>query len=172
MDTARSRRYAGRGFTLLELVVVIALIATLLVVAVTRLAGYVEEAERIAVLSTEGRLRNALLLETAKRILNNDDAGVLALEGSNPMRLMLEAPYNYAGEFEREQQRLVEPRHWFFDLTGRELVYRRGGRLQPRSQQDIRYRVSLAFADRDGDGDFAAARDELLGVRLQRVAVR
>ena len=137
-------------------------------VALTRLVNYVEEAERVAVLTLEGSLRNALLLETAKRVLNGDDGGVVALADSNPMRLMLEAPYNYAGELEREQQHLVKPRHWFFDLAGHELVYRRGGRLHPPEQQDIRYRIYLAYEDRDGDGTFAAARDNLVGVRLKR----
>ena len=93
-------RLPERGFTLLEIVVVIMLIGTLLVVGSTRLINYVEEAERVAVLTLEGRLRSALLLETAKRVLDDDDGGVVALADSNPMRLMLEAPYNYAGELE------------------------------------------------------------------------
>ena len=161
-----------RGFTLLEIVVVIVLIGTLLVVALTRLLNYVEEAERVAVLTLESRLRSALLLETAKRVLDEDDGGVAALAGSNPMRLMLEAPYNYAGELEPDEQHLVGPRRWFFDLAGHQLVYRRGGRLHPPGQQDIRYRVRLAYEDRDGDGAFAAARDDLVGVRLHRMAPR
>ncbi|NND60016.1 MAG: type II secretion system protein [Gammaproteobacteria bacterium] len=161
----------SNGFTLLELVVVIALISVLLTVAVARLAGYVREAERVAVLSLEGQLRNALTLETARRILNDDDAGLLALEHSNPMRLVLEAPYNYAGELPPQDHYLVEPRHWFFDLGEHELVYRRSATAgNSKTGHDIRYRVKVAYNDRDGDGRFAVASDELLGVRLLRQA--
>lgn len=161
-----------RGFTLLELVVVIALISVLLTVAVTRLADYVREAERIAVLNLEGQLRNALTLETARRLLNDDDEAVVALEHANPMRLMLEAPYNYAGELVPEEHYRVAPRHWFFDLGSNQLVYRRGGSTRGDGQQDIRYDVRLAYRDRDGDGRFAVRADELLGVRLERLAGR
>ncbi|MDH3589190.1 MAG: type II secretion system GspH family protein, partial [Gammaproteobacteria bacterium] len=67
------------GFSMLELIVVIALIGILLVIALWKLAGYVREAERVGVLTLEGEMRNTLVLETAKRILNPDGPTVLAL---------------------------------------------------------------------------------------------
>lgn len=169
MRQFRASHFNANGFTFLELVVVIALIGMLISIALSKLAGYVEEAERVAVLNVEGRLRNALVLETAQRILDSARPGLVELERSNPMRLMLETPYNYAGELAGGAAANVQGRHWYFDRDERELVYRRGGRLPADGQRDIRYRVRVAFHDRDGDGVFAASRDELLGVRLLRL---
>ncbi|MGB5624359.1 MAG: type II secretion system protein, partial [Woeseiaceae bacterium] len=67
MDT-RDRKLMA-GFSLLELIVVIALISTLIAVAVTRLLPYIDEAERVAVLRVEGQLRSSLMMEAAQRIV-------------------------------------------------------------------------------------------------------
>ena len=154
---------------MLELVVVIMLIGTLLVFALSRLAGYVAEAERVAVLTLEGEIRNTLVLEAAKRILDKNH-GLSSLQGSNPMELMLEAPINYVGELDPVAARSVRRRQWFFDLQTHQLVYRRADQSHPSAPSDLRYEVRVAYRDRDGDGDYVASRDELLGVRLYQVA--
>ncbi|MBT8136486.1 MAG: type II secretion system protein [Gammaproteobacteria bacterium] len=160
------------GFSMLELIVVIGLISTLLVVALSRLAGYVREAERVAVLTMEGQIRNVLVMESAKRILNPGGPTLLALAHSNPMELMLETPVNYLGVLRPEQAREVPGRHWYFDGHNDRLVYRTGADLTgvyDGDLQEIRYDVQVAFNDRDGDGSYTAARDELVGVRLHRL---
>ena len=160
------------GFSLLELVVVIGLIGTLLVIALWRLAGYVREAERVAVLTMEGQMRNVLVMESAKRILNPGGPTLLALAHSNPMDLMLETPVNYLGVLEPEQAEDVPGRHWYFDSNNDRLVYRTGPDLTgvyDGDLQEIRYDVRVAFNDRDGDGAFTPASDELVGVRLHRI---
>jgi prepilin-type N-terminal cleavage/methylation domain-containing protein len=168
MSTLQSNRQA-RGFSLLELVVVIALIGTLLVVALWKMTGYVREAERVAVLTLEGEMRNMLVMEMAKRILNPDGPKVLALEHSNPMDLMLEAPFNYLGQLDHAAARNVPGRHWYFDARGKQLVYRPGGTLTDTgTDPDIHYSIQIAYSDLDGDGDYTASRDRLHGVRLHR----
>ncbi|MCP4300164.1 MAG: type II secretion system protein, partial [Gammaproteobacteria bacterium] len=69
------------GFSLLELIVVIALISTLIGVAVTRLLPYIDEAERVAVLRVEGQLRSSITMEAAKRIVRGQSASLSDLEG-------------------------------------------------------------------------------------------
>lgn len=155
---------------MLELVVVVALIGILLVVALWKMSGFVREAERVSVLTLEGEMRNVLVMEMAKRILNPDGPRVLLLERSNPMDLMLETPNNYLGKLDRVMSRDVPGRHWYFDADDRHLVYRPGGQLNNDldARDDIHYDVRVAYTDLDGDGDFNASHDRLLGVRLHR----
>ena len=91
-----------QGFSLFEFVVVICLIGILLAVAITRLLPYLDEAERVAVLTLEGQIRNTLVMAAAQRIARGQSASISALNGSNPMDLMLEVPGNYVGELDAD----------------------------------------------------------------------
>ncbi|MBT8131639.1 MAG: type II secretion system GspH family protein, partial [Gammaproteobacteria bacterium] len=168
MRTA-AKKHSG-GFSLLELIVVISLIGVLLVVAFWRLAGFVREAERVSVLTMEGEIRNVLVLEMAKRILNPGGPSILALASSNPMALMLETPINYLGELDNQEVPNVPQRHWFFNLDKQRLVYRSGVDFGYRKEQfhDVEYDIRIAYDDADGDGNFSPVNDRLLGVRLHR----
>ena len=167
----RRRADHGHGFSLLELVVVIAIISILVAVALDRLLPYMDEAERVAVLRVEGQLRSTLVMEAAQRIVRGQSASISELEGTNPVNFLLEPPKNYVGE---SQPAEAPPRHWFFDATRRRLVYRLGKAFgldaSDEPQEDPAFAVRVAFADRDGSGVFEASRDELYGVRLERVA--
>ena len=70
-------RYA-RGFSLLELVVVVVAVAILTGVALDRLLPLVGRAQRAAFLRVQGDLQSALLLEAADRITRGEAR--LALE--------------------------------------------------------------------------------------------
>lgn len=162
------------GFSLFELTVVIVIIGILLSVAVGRLLPYIDEAERIGVITTESQIRSALVMNAAQRIARGKAASISTLDGSNPMELMLETPANYAGELTGDALLSAPARHWYFDLTARRLVYRPG---RPMAwidhKQDIEnpeFAVRVAFNDADGNGTFEPGRDELHGVRLLRVA--
>ena len=106
MMNIRSR---NRGFSLLELVVVIVIIGILLAVALSRLLPYIDEAERVGVLTLEGQIKSTLVTDAAKRIAGGRAASISELDGSNPMRLMLEAPTNYVGEKRADQRGCCPP---------------------------------------------------------------
>lgn len=162
------------GFSLVELVVVIALISLLVGIALNRLLPYIDEAERVAVLTLEGQIKSTLLMAAAKRIAGGKAASISELDGSNPMHLMLEPPKNYAGERRRQDSDDVPRRSWYFDLDSRRLVYRAGRRLgwhhDDIPPQDPEFGVRVAFDDRNRNGQFDPGADELYGVRLQREA--
>ncbi len=162
------------GFSLLELIVVIALISTLIGVAVTRLLPYIDEAERVAVLRVEGQLRSSITMEAAKRIVRGQSASLSDLEGSNPIKFLLEPPKNYVGERRQREIDQVPTRRWYYEQDRQRLVYRLGAPfglpVHDESLQDPAFVVRVAFADTNGNGIFEAQRDELYGVRLQRVA--
>ena len=163
-----------QGFSLLELVVVICLIGTLMAVALTRLLPYIDEAERVAVLTLESQLRSSLVMAAAQRIVRGETADIATLNGSNPIALLLEAPANYVGERNASEQSQVPRRHWYFNLSNHRLAYRPGrpfGLRSPEASRDhLELEVHVAFDDRNGNGAFEPAADELHGVRLQRVA--
>ncbi|MGI9203520.1 MAG: type II secretion system protein [Woeseiaceae bacterium] len=162
------------GFSLLELVVVIALIGLLVGIALNRLLPYVDEAERVAVVTLESQIKSTLLTAAAKRIAGGKAASISELDGSNPMHLMLEAPQNYAGELHRRDSDNVPFRSWYFDLDSRRLVYRIGRRFgwknDDQALQDPEFGVRVAFDDRNRNGQFDPGADELYGVRLHREA--
>jgi len=160
------------AFTLLEMVIVVVLIGILLAVAISRLLPYLDEAERVSVLTLESQLKNTLVMEAAQRIVRGQSASIAELDGSNPMALLLEAPDSYLGE--RKSGSRVPTRHWYFDSGRRRLVYKTGKPYAPNGDDQIRedpqFEVRVEFADRDADGVFNAQNDELYGVRLLRMA--
>lgn len=170
----RPEPIGSRGFSLLELVVVIAIIGILLAVAINRLLPYIDEAERVGVLTLESQIRSTLVMAAAKRIVGGRSASLSELDGSNPMALMLEAPGNYVGELNARELNSVPRRNWYFDVDTRRLVYRKGRPFawpgDRDSMADPEFEVRIAFDDRNGNGIFDLGREQLFGVRLRRVA--
>ncbi len=163
----------SRGFSLLELVVVVVIIGILLAVALNRLLPYIDEAERVGVLTFESQIKSTLVTDAAKRIAGGRAASISELNGINPMRLMLEPPKNYVGEKREDQRNAVPRRSWYFDLKTRRLVYRVGRRFgwsDDETMDEPEFEVRVAFNDRNGNSRFEPGTDELYGVRLQTVA--
>lgn len=152
----------------------IAAIGILLALASNRLLPYIDEAERIGVLTTESQIRSALVMAAAKRIARGEAASIAALDGTNPMALLLETPANYGGELVRPALAAAPSRSWYFDLTTRHLVYRPGRPMawlgQDQNIESPEFAVQVAFNDKDRNGTFDPGRNELHGVRLLRVA--
>lgn len=163
-----------RGFSLFELALVIAIISILVAVALDRLLPYIDEAERVAVLRVEGQLRSTLVMEAAQRIVRGESASIGELNGSNPVKFLLEPPKNYVGELDGRQAGGAPLRHWYFDRDAGHLVYRTGEpyalSASDPPDEDPAFVVQVEFFDSDGNGGFDASRDELYGVRLVRVA--
>ena len=170
MMNIRSR---NRGFSFLELVVVIVIVGILLAVALNRLLPYIDEAERVGVLTLESQIKSTLITDAAKRIAGGRAASISELDGSNPMHLMLEPPKNYVGEKREDQRNAVPRRNWYFDLKTRRLVYRIGRRFgwsDDETMDEPEFAVRVAFNDRNGNNRFEPGTDELHGIRLQTVA--
>lgn len=94
-------RQSSRGFTLLELIVVIALVIVLFATALENLLPLRGAAERAAVLSTVGNLRSAVGLEASLRAVRGGKDALLDMENGNPIDWLAVVPNTYAGEFDR-----------------------------------------------------------------------
>ena len=112
---------ASRGFSFLELLIVLVLISVLLVIAVDRLLVLRYEAERTMVNSVIGAMKSGLYIEFAHSAARG--ARLDNVQGSNPMLRLSERPDTYAGEYFGADPKLFEPGTWYFDTRDRALVY-------------------------------------------------
>lgn len=163
-EVPHTGRRRGSGFSLLELVVVIAIIATLSVFALTRLWQIQVDAERVAMEQVLGSLRSALGIKVASYFVQNDAAGVRSLLGTNPMDRLSEVPKNYLGALNGANPQTIAGGSWYFDVSGRFLVYRvrnqdyfRGGLGTPAR---ARFTIRVVYEER------SRGRNEIAGATL------
>lgn len=159
-----------RGFSLLELLIVIVIISLLLVVAIDRLLRLRFEAERVTVQSVIAALRSALYIEFAAAAARGQLQRMDTARGSNPMLWLAERPDSYAGEFFGADPALFEPGTWYFDTRDRALVY-----LVRFPEQFVtslsgppraRLAVEPDYDDLDRNGRFDPGRDPVRGLKL------
>ena len=159
-----------RGFSLLEILIVVVIVSVLFVVAIDRLLRARYEAERAMVESVIGALKSALYIDFAAAAARNQLAAMDAAAGSNPMLRLAEKPETYAGEFYGAAPGTFEPGTWYFDSRDRALVYvvrfperfvtSLGG--PPR----VRLKVEPDYEDTDRNGRFDPGRDPVRGLKL------
>ncbi len=163
----------SRGFSLLELVIVIVIISVLLVLAISRLLALMVDAERVAMEMVAGTLRSAIGMKVAESIVKSKVSELPAFEGSNPMTLLAETPHNYLGELDGADPAKLEDGNWYFDKRDKTLVYLvrnkgffAGGLPNP---PRARFAVRLVYSDRNGNGAFDQGKDAMEGLRLSPV---
>jgi prepilin-type N-terminal cleavage/methylation domain-containing protein len=159
------------GFTLLELVVVICIVAFLGAYLASRVEVLQARAERASMEHVLGSLRSALALEVARHVARGREAELLKLLGGNPMDRLAERPRNYLGALERAEPASVAKGHWYFDRSSSLLVYRVRHTAffdsplpgAPR----IRVKISPEFADSNHNGRFDSGADALQGLTVR-----
>lgn len=163
----------NKGFSLLELVIVIVIISVLLVLAISRLLALMVDAERVAMEMVAGSLRSAIGMKVAESIVKSKVVELPMLEGSNPMALLAETPRNYLGELDGADPAKLEDGNWYFDKRDKTLVYLvrhkgffAGGQPNP---PRARFAVRLVYSDRNGNGVFDQGKDAIEGLRLNPV---
>lgn len=160
----------SRGFTLLELTVVIIIVSFLAVIAIARLLAIQVDAERVSMGTVLGTLRSAIGMAVAESIVKQDMRGLEALVGSNPMDRLAETPHNYLGAIDHPNPVGYEDGNWYFDRDSGELVYLvrnkanfTGGAADP---PRARFKVEPAYRDRNGNKRFDSGIDSVEGLRL------
>lgn len=160
-----------RGFTLIELVVVLCLVGLLTALAARRLLALRVEAERAALFGVVGSLQAAVSMQGLSLLSAGRDAELARLPGSNPMDYVLEPPWSYLGELDGPDPQSVSPGRWYFDRREGLLVYRvRHAQHFATSLPGparARFAVRLLFDDRDGNGRFDPGVDGVGGARLE-----
>ncbi len=149
----RNPNRAGGGFTLLELVVVISLVAVLAAFFLDRALDNLEMAERVAMENQVRAIAAGLNLQLAGLIAKGREREIARLARENPMDWLATRPENYLGEMDAEPSGEAVAGHWFFDRSTGELVYlvRRGERFVPDAagRKRVRFQVRLVHDHRE-----------------------
>jgi len=114
---------SSRGFTLIELIVVITIVVVMMGLFLNRMMFYVEQAEKTAMEEVAGTIQSALTMQYGQILTRGKPSDVPALAQDNPMNWLQKKPRNYAGEFYDPTPLAVDSGNWVFDLKSRELVY-------------------------------------------------
>lgn len=145
------------GITLFELIVVVAIIATLMGLFMNRVLFYQELAEKVAMEEVVVTIQSALHLQFAQDATRGKLYDAPPYVRDNPMGLLQKRPKNYAGEFYDPTPASITPGHWMFDLKSRDLIYLpdRTGHFMPGrdGHKWIRFHVRVRYdvdADRQG----------------------
>lgn len=162
-----------KGFSLLELVVVLCIIALLASIAADQLIGIRASAERASVDMTIGNIRSALGIKVASLLSKGNAAAVATLAQSSPMELLADPPETYRGTFFGVDPELFSGGDWYFDRRDRTLVYvfKYGALLSaPAGAERARYALSLVFDDNNGNKVFDPGIDHPTGIRVTAMA--
>lgn len=158
-----------RGFTILELVVVIIIISILGLFAIDRIFAIRIAAEQAAVKQIVGSIKSALGLEVARLALEGKMSSVAKLNKTNPVTLLSQSPNNYLGEKENGHD-VIEPGVWYFDKKQNALTYNviyNENFITPlKGIPRIRYQIKLVYNDRNRNNRFDLRYDSIAGLDL------
>lgn len=139
---------ARRGFTLVELAVVICLFAVFIAIALDRLLRYQELGEHAALEQNLAAINTALTMRFATLVIAGRAAEIEKEVGANPVHLLARPPENYLGALYSPEPDSLQSRSWYFDRASGDLVYMPGRRRYltepPDAANGLRFRVELA----------------------------
>lgn len=113
----------GGGFSLLELVISLTLVAVLVAVFLDRALYYRERAEKAAMEQVAQDLRSSVNLRVAELIPDNRFQELAAMAAENPIELLARKPENYRGVLDGRGLQEVVTGSWYFDKISKEVVY-------------------------------------------------
>jgi len=137
----------ARGFTLIELVVVVCIVALLFGVALDRLIRYQELGERAAMEQNIAAINVALNMKFAALVVAGRGTALEKEVGANPVDLLARPPENYLGALYEPEPDSLPRRSWYFDRASGDLVYvpsrARYLTAPPDAARGLRFRVVL-----------------------------
>lgn len=144
------------GFTLIELVVVICVVALLMGVALDRLLRYQELGERTAMEQNIAVINVALTMKFAALMAAGRGPAIEKEVGANPVDLLARPPQNYLGALYAPEPASLPRGSWYFDRESGDLVYvpsrHRFLSAPPDAASGLRFRISLSQPSRPDEG--------------------
>jgi general secretion pathway protein G len=140
----------ARGFTLVELMVVICIVGILFGIALDRLLRFQELGERTAMEQNIAVINVALTMKFAALVASGHGQAIEKEIGANPVDLLARPPENYLGALYGPDPESLPPRSWYFDRQSGDLVYVPGRTRYltepPDASSGLRFRVTLTDA--------------------------
>lgn len=137
-----------RGFTLVELTVIICVVAVLFGIALDRLMRYQELGERAALEQNLAAINTALTMRFATLVIAGRAGEIEKEVGANPVHLLARPPEHYLGALYSPAPGSVASRSWYFDRASGDLVYVPGRTRYltepPDAENGLRFRVELS----------------------------
>lgn len=137
-------------------------IVILYMVAEQRLNELPAAAERANFHGVLEQIKSGVHLTMMAKVAGGKMGEIIALEGANPMNLLLEVPSNYMGELEYVTDAVANRNAWYFETATGELVYVVGGQsiedvwvtiaTIPVNLGQIRLRITNVFGAQGGGG--------------------
>lgn len=109
------------------MVVVICSIVILYMVAEERLNQIPAAAERANFYAVLEQIKTGVNFEMVNKLASGNALAIRSLEGTNPMKFLIEAPSNYRGELNLVTDAVDKRNSWYFETSTGELVYVVGG---------------------------------------------
>jgi len=148
----------SRGFTLLEMIVVMVLVMIFVLAALENLLPLRAQAERAAQMKVLGSLRSAIGLKAAQAVMHEGMAGVRAMHAANPMDWLQAPPPGYAGTV--TTMHAIAPGQWAFVAGADLVVYRVRFAEYVKGSPVLRYRVEVESSGGSVTGVRLVALDE------------
>ena len=157
-----------RGFSMLELLVVIIIISLLLAIAIDRLLKVQVVAERAAMETIIGHLQSAISLTIGEHIAQDRIPALKRYIDSNPMDLLADTPVNYLGHFDQMPEN-VETASWWFETNSKTLVYHTGNPAyfvaENGEKGRAKFKIRPVYDDINSNGRFDRG-DKFVGLKL------
>ena len=139
------------GFTLLELVIVVIIVALLATFSLDRLFWYQGQAEKANMEYTATMIKSGLWMGAASLMMADRNAEIPALAQHNPINLLAQKPDNYLGEFDGTDIAGLKRGNWFYDSTKQQVVYIVGQRhyFVPAIANDftVKYSAKIVYGE-------------------------
>ena len=113
----------SKGFTLLELIIVICISVILIATFLNRVLFYQEQAEKWTMIEVVNATQSALHMQELTLLIKGEDLKIAELAKENPINWLDPEPNNYVGEFFDPAPDAVGSGNWAFDLKTHELIY-------------------------------------------------
>jgi prepilin-type N-terminal cleavage/methylation domain-containing protein len=151
LSTTARKLKALEGFTLIELIVVICVVAILATAALDRLFWYQGQAEKAAMDYTATMIKSGLWMRAADLMMANHTSDIPALAEKNPINLLAQKPANYLGEIDGRKAESLQGGNWFYDVYKHQVVYVVGHRrsFMPAVPDDftVRYGMKVIYGE-------------------------
>lgn len=172
MRTIQLQQCQQRGFSLLELVVVIIIISVLLAMAMDRLMKLQVVAEQAAMENIIGHLQSAIGLTISEHIAKGQIPELNKYIETNPMDLLADTPVNYLGSFPNIPKN-IETGSWWYANDSKTLVYHVGNPeyfLSEGPENGLaKFKIRPVYDDNNHNGRFDRG-DTLVGLKLTPLA--